>query len=74
MITISHITVPGCSGNWKVWENMTKDGCWMLGCLQELDLELEKFITHQVSFSDINKAFDYMLKGQSLRCIIKMDA
>lgn len=42
--------------------------------LQELDLQLEKFITHEVSFSDINKAFDYMLKGEGLRCIIRMGA
>lgn len=38
------------------------------------ELEVEKFITHKVSLFDINKAFDYMLKGESLRCIIDMDA
>ncbi|EPS74119.1 alcohol dehydrogenase 1 [Genlisea aurea] len=37
------------------------------------ELELEKFITHRIHFSEINKAFDYMLKGESLRCIISMD-
>ncbi|KAG1331211.1 alcohol dehydrogenase 3 [Cocos nucifera] len=37
------------------------------------ELELEKFITHSVPFSEINKAFDYMLKGDGLRCIIHMD-
>ncbi|XP_058188927.1 alcohol dehydrogenase 3-like isoform X2 [Rhododendron vialii] len=37
------------------------------------ELELEKFITHQVPFSEINKAFDYMLKGESIRCIIRME-
>jgi len=37
------------------------------------ELELEKFITHEVPFSEINKAFDYMLKGESLRCIIHME-
>ncbi|KAL5075593.1 hypothetical protein RYX36_014577 [Vicia faba] len=37
------------------------------------ELELEKFITHRIPFSEINKAFDYMLKGESIRCIIKMD-
>ncbi|KAB1220918.1 alcohol dehydrogenase, partial [Morella rubra] len=36
------------------------------------ELEVEKFITHQVEFSDINKAFDYMLKGESLRCVIRI--
>ncbi|KAK4600977.1 hypothetical protein RGQ29_010525 [Quercus rubra] len=38
------------------------------------ELELEKFITHSVPFSEINKAFDYMLKGESIRCVIRMDA
>ncbi|KAJ6682775.1 ALCOHOL DEHYDROGENASE 1 [Salix koriyanagi] len=38
------------------------------------ELELEKFITHEVPFSEINKAFDYMLNGESLRCIIRMGA
>ncbi|MCL7032061.1 hypothetical protein MKW94_015659 [Papaver nudicaule] len=28
------------------------------------ELELEKFITHEVPFADINKAFDIMLKGR----------
>ncbi|XP_050908025.1 alcohol dehydrogenase 1-like [Lathyrus oleraceus] len=37
------------------------------------ELELEKFITHTVPFSEINKAFDYMLKGESIRCIIRME-
>nr|GEU53546.1 alcohol dehydrogenase 2-like [Tanacetum cinerariifolium] len=36
------------------------------------ELELEKFITHEVPFSEINKAFDLMLKGEGLRCIIRM--
>lgn len=38
------------------------------------ELEVEKFITHEVTFSEINKAFDYMLAGDGLRCIIRMDA
>lgn len=37
------------------------------------ELELEKFITHRVPFSEINKAFEYMLTGQSIRCIIEME-
>ena len=37
------------------------------------ELQVEKFITHQVPFSEINKAFDYMLKGEGIRCIIKME-
>ncbi|KAJ4913003.1 Flavoprotein-like domain protein [Raphanus sativus] len=35
------------------------------------DMELEKFIAH---ISEINKAFDYMLKGESIRFIITMGA
>uniref|UniRef100_A0A804NL10 alcohol dehydrogenase n=1 Tax=Zea mays TaxID=4577 RepID=A0A804NL10_MAIZE len=37
------------------------------------ELELEKFITHSVPFSEINTAFDLMLKGESLRCIMRME-
>lgn len=36
-------------------------------------LELDKFITHRVPFSDINKAFDLMVRGEGLRCIISME-
>ncbi|KAB1202280.1 Alcohol dehydrogenase class-P [Morella rubra] len=38
------------------------------------ELEVEKFITHSVPFSEINKAFDLMLEGKSLRCIFSLDA
>ncbi|XP_039120020.1 LOW QUALITY PROTEIN: alcohol dehydrogenase 1-like [Dioscorea cayenensis subsp. rotundata] len=37
------------------------------------ELELEKFITHEVPFAEINKAYEFMLNGDSLRCIIHMD-
>ncbi|KAK7261662.1 hypothetical protein RIF29_27978 [Crotalaria pallida] len=37
------------------------------------ELELEKFITHSVPFSEINKSFEYMRKGESIRCIIRME-
>ncbi|CAN6545174.1 unnamed protein product [Malus baccata var. baccata] len=36
-------------------------------------LEVEKFITHRVPFSEINKAFDYMIRGEGLRCIVSME-
>lgn len=49
---------------------MLKGNKWFV--MQEL--EVEKFITHKVNLSDINKAFDYMMKGESLRCVINMDA
>ncbi|KAL0351576.1 UNVERIFIED_CONTAM: Alcohol dehydrogenase 2 [Sesamum calycinum] len=37
------------------------------------ELEVEKFITHEVPFAEINKAFELMLKGEGLRCIIRME-
>ncbi|XP_021600872.2 alcohol dehydrogenase [Manihot esculenta] len=37
------------------------------------EIELEKFITHSVPFSDINTAFDLMLKGEGIRCLIRME-
>jgi Zn-dependent alcohol dehydrogenase len=37
------------------------------------ELDLEKFITHSVPFSQINTAFDLMLKGEGLRCVMRMD-
>ncbi|KAK8708315.1 hypothetical protein V6N13_059359 [Hibiscus sabdariffa] len=37
------------------------------------ELNLDGFITHQVSFQDINKAFDLLLHGKCIRCIIWMD-
>ncbi|CAK9187914.1 unnamed protein product [Ilex paraguariensis] len=37
------------------------------------ELELDKFVTHEVNFDDINQAFDLLLEGKSLRCVIWMD-
>ncbi|KAI4997674.1 hypothetical protein ZWY2020_053016 [Hordeum vulgare] len=37
------------------------------------ELDLEKFITHSVPFSQINTAFDLMLKGEGLCCVMRMD-
>ncbi|XP_059460551.1 alcohol dehydrogenase-like 7 [Corylus avellana] len=37
------------------------------------ELQLDKFVTHEVKFDDINKAFDLLIEGQSLRCVIWMD-
>ncbi|KAI9117861.1 hypothetical protein K1719_011276 [Acacia pycnantha] len=37
------------------------------------EVEVDKFITHTVPFSEINKAFDYMLKGESIRCVMRME-
>ncbi|XP_010272993.1 PREDICTED: alcohol dehydrogenase-like 7 [Nelumbo nucifera] len=37
------------------------------------ELHLDDFITHEVSFHDINKAFDLLIQEKSIRCIIWMD-
>ncbi|KAJ4967566.1 hypothetical protein NE237_019415 [Protea cynaroides] len=37
------------------------------------ELELDEFITHEMSFKDINKAFDLLIQGKSLRSIMWMD-
>ncbi|CAM0871805.1 unnamed protein product [Alopecurus aequalis] len=37
------------------------------------EIEIEKLITHEVGLEDINTAFDLLLQGKSLRCMIWMD-
>uniref|UniRef100_A0A0E0I463 Cinnamyl-alcohol dehydrogenase n=1 Tax=Oryza nivara TaxID=4536 RepID=A0A0E0I463_ORYNI len=37
------------------------------------ELELEEFITHEMGFEEINRAFELLTQGKSLRCIIWMD-
>ncbi|GMY28134.1 alcohol dehydrogenase-like 7 [Fagus crenata] len=37
------------------------------------ELRLDEFVTHEIQFNDINKAFDLLLEGQCLRCVIWMD-
>ncbi|CAI0434992.1 unnamed protein product [Linum tenue] len=44
-------------------------------CKRYLDkeLQLDEFVTHSVKFEEINKAFDLLEEGKSLRCVIWMD-
>ncbi|KAH7524347.1 hypothetical protein FEM48_Zijuj06G0109800 [Ziziphus jujuba var. spinosa] len=51
--------------------NKARSKAWCLVEFQELNLD--SFISHKVSFKEINKAFDLLLQGKSLRCIIWMD-
>ncbi|KAI3734443.1 hypothetical protein L6452_13911 [Arctium lappa] len=39
---------------------------------KDKELQLDKFVTHEVDFDDINKAFDLHREGKSLRCVIWM--
>ncbi|XP_038885200.1 alcohol dehydrogenase-like 7 [Benincasa hispida] len=36
-------------------------------------LELDKFVTHEVGFEDINEAFNLLIEGKCLRCVIWMN-
>ncbi|GFQ06881.1 alcohol dehydrogenase-like 7 [Phtheirospermum japonicum] len=49
------------------------DYCFECVGKASLELELDKFVTHEIGFQDINKAFDLLLEGKSLRCVICMD-
>ena len=58
----------------KLLYSQTSAGsCYNSACLCAQELEVEKFITHSVPFTEINKAFDLMAKGEGIRCIIRMD-
>ncbi|KAK9946843.1 hypothetical protein M0R45_012286 [Rubus argutus] len=37
------------------------------------ELQLDEFVTHEVTFEDINKAFDLLIEGKCLRCVICMN-
>ncbi|XP_050368815.1 alcohol dehydrogenase 1-like [Argentina anserina] len=55
-------------GNYKPRTNLPR----VVEMYMNKELEVDKFITHFVPFSEMNKAFDYMLAGQGIRCIIRM--
>ncbi|CAL5203385.1 unnamed protein product [Lathyrus oleraceus] len=40
---------------------------------KDKELQLDEFVTHEVEFKDINKAFDLLRNGECLRCVIWMD-
>nr|GFA50319.1 alcohol dehydrogenase-like 7 [Tanacetum cinerariifolium] len=42
-------------------------------CYLDNELQLDKFVTHEVDFKDINKVFDLLHEGKSLRCVIWMN-
>ncbi|OIW20421.1 hypothetical protein TanjilG_11120 [Lupinus angustifolius] len=37
------------------------------------ELQLDEFVTHEVEFKDVNKAFDLLKNGKCLQCVIWMD-
>ncbi|KAL5778314.1 hypothetical protein ACOSP7_011240 [Xanthoceras sorbifolium] len=53
--------------------NAKSDVPILLKRYMDKELRLDEFITHEVKFKDINKAFDLLVEGKSLRCVIWMD-
>lgn len=37
------------------------------------ELQLDEFVTHEMKFDDINKAFELLLEGKCIRCVLWMD-
>lgn len=40
---------------------------------KDKELQLDEFVTHEMSFDDINKAFDLLIQGKCLRCVMWMN-
>ena len=65
---VNERTLKGTFGNYKPHTDHRE----VVEMYMRKELELEKFITHSVPFSQINMAFDLMLKGEGLRCVMRM--
>lgn len=37
------------------------------------ELQLDEFVTHEMKFDDINKAFELLIQGKCIRCVMWMD-
>ncbi|KAK4378843.1 hypothetical protein RND71_000705 [Anisodus tanguticus] len=46
---------------------------WFCGAIASVRGNLNGFITHEVNFQDINKAFYLLEASKTMRCIIWMD-
>lgn len=44
----------------------------MFGYLFSQEIQIDELITHNIPFKDINQAFDLMVEGKCLRCVISM--
>lgn len=40
--------------------------------IMKKEIRVEEFITHELPFSEINKAFELLLEGKSLRCVLHL--
>lgn len=55
-------------GGWKPKSDLPK----LVDMYIRKEIPVDQFITHNLQFSDINKAFDLMTGGKCLRCVIHM--
>ncbi|KAL9241953.1 hypothetical protein vseg_016004 [Gypsophila vaccaria] len=55
-------------GGWKPKSDLPK----LVDMYIKKDIPLDEFITHNLQFDDINKAFELMRTGKCLRCVIHM--
>ncbi|XP_074269551.1 alcohol dehydrogenase-like 6 [Silene latifolia] len=55
-------------GGWKPKTDLPK----LVDMYMNKEIPLDEFITHNLQFSDINKAFELMTAGKCLRCVIHM--
>lgn len=55
-------------GGWKPKSDLPK----LVDMYVKKEIQLDEFITHNLQFADINKAFDLMNGGKCLRCVIHM--
>ncbi|KAF3655252.1 hypothetical protein FXO38_08860 [Capsicum annuum] len=65
------VSPPACSCLWKqfgITEFVNSKSCGDKPVSQEF--QLDKFVTHEVNFEDINNAFELLIQGKSLLCVI----
>ncbi|XP_062159962.1 alcohol dehydrogenase-like 6 isoform X2 [Alnus glutinosa] len=55
-------------GGWKPKSDLPS----LVDMYTRKEIEIDEFITHNMPFEDINKAFDLMKEGKCLRCVIHM--
>ncbi|GMH16095.1 hypothetical protein Nepgr_017936 [Nepenthes gracilis] len=55
-------------GGWKPKSDLPK----LVDMFMRKEIHIDEFITHNLAFADINKAFDLMKEGKCLRCVIHM--
>ncbi|GAB4842680.1 hypothetical protein Ancab_012656 [Ancistrocladus abbreviatus] len=55
-------------GGWKPKSDVPK----LVDMYLRKEIQVDEFITHNLAFAEINKAFNLMIEGKCLRCVIHM--